>query len=534
MSEDTRAKASETTEEAICFNPVDGTVRSRHPWMRPETVDRAFRSAREAQSYWARLSVKERCRRIRPLSAWLSRECESLAATISGCNGKPLQDAIATEVLPAALATAYYTRKAPRWLRPERVPASHPAYWSKYARIHRFPHGLVGIITPWNYPLGIPLHEIVSALICGNGVVFKTAPETIPVGEALSRGLASLDIPDGLFQHLIMPGPAAGERFLASPGGVDKLCFTGSVPVGRLLAREAGHRLIPISAELGGKDPMIVCNDAPMDRAVNGALWGSLQNVGQACAGIERIYVEADLHDAFLNALAEKLQSIRMGAPDAPDVELGPMTTAQQRDKVQAQLDAAVADGAKIVAQCPIPDSLPEGGFWFPATLVSDVRDGMALMRDENFGPIIAVQKIQDLEEGIRLANQGPYALTASVWTRRRAHGRRIAEQLRAGSVTVNDHLMSHGMPEITWGGPGDSGLGRTHGKTGLLSMTREQNIVDERLPWLPRNPWWFPYSAKDRAGLSGILSAFHGQGMGQRLKGLGHFIQLIPRLFRR
>jgi len=526
-------KASETETEALVFNPVDGSIMSRHPWMQPSAVEKAFAAARAAQPEWAALPPRERSRRLRPLASWLAAEQESLAATISRCNGKPIQDAIATEVLPGAGAVRYYARMAPRWLAAEKPPRSNPAYLSKRTRVHHVPHGLVGIITPWNYPLGIPLHEITAALLAGNGVVFKTAPETVPVGEALSLGIAALGLPDGLFQHLILPGPAAGEAMLDPHHGVDKLCFTGSVPVGRLLAREAGDRLIPMSAELGGKDPMIVCNDAPLERTVNGALWGSLQNSGQACAGIERIYVQAGIYDAFVSKLTERVSRIRMGRPDEPDVDLGPLTTARQRDKVQALLDAAVADGAHILAQSPLPSELPKNGFWFPATLVTDLNDDMALMREENFGPILAVKKVQTLEEALSRANTGPFALTASIWTRKRRRGRQLAQRLKAGTVTINDHLMTHGMPEISWGGPGHSGVGRTHGYSGFMAMTREHNVVDERLILARRAPWWFPYGERSRQGLAGAVTAFHGRGPAARLKGLARFIRLLPGLFR-
>ncbi|MCP1726500.1 succinate-semialdehyde dehydrogenase/glutarate-semialdehyde dehydrogenase [Natronospira proteinivora] len=528
------SKVSETETEAVVFNPSDGSVLSRHPWMTQPAVDKAFAAARAAQPEWAALTARERSRRIRPLSAWLAREQENLARIISSCNGKPLQDAIATEILPGADAIRYYARMAPRWLAESKPALSNPAYLGKRTRIHHVPHGLVGIIVPWNYPLGIPLHEISAALLAGNAVIFKTAPETVPVGEALSRGVAELDLPEGLFQHLILPGSAAGEALLDDRHGVDKLCFTGSVPVGRLLAREAGDRLIPMSAELGGKDPMIVCDDAPLARSVNGALWGSLQNSGQACAGIERIYVQDKIHDDFVSALAEKVSRIRVGRPDDPDVDLGPMSTAQQRDKVQGQLDAAVAQGARIMAQSPLSSQLPENGFWFPATLVTDVDDDMALMREETFGPIIAVQKVSSLEEAISQANHGPFALTASIWTGKRRRGRQLAQRLKAGTVTLNDHLMSHGMPEISWGGPGQSGLGRTHGYSGFMSMSREQNVVDERLIMAQRAPWWFPYSERARQGLAGAVTGFHGQGPITRIKGLGRFLRLLPSLFQR
>ncbi|MEA5444322.1 aldehyde dehydrogenase family protein [Gammaproteobacteria bacterium AB-CW1] len=530
----TRHNPAEGEHEALVHNPATGELLSRHAWMSDAAVDEAFNRAREAQEIWAALPLRERARRIRPLAWWLDENSEAVATTISSCTGKPRQDAITTEILPAALATGYYCRMAPRWLRPMRPPLSTLAYVGKRTRVEYLPHGLVGIISPWNYPLGIPSHEIICALLAGNGVVFKTAPETIPVGECLAEGLANLDLPPGLMQHLVLPGVRAGERLLAADNGVDKLAFTGSVPVGRLLAARAGERLIPAGFELGGKDPMLVCHDAPMPRAVNGALWASIQNAGQACAGVERIYVDRRLHDSFVNELAQRVEGLRVGLPDGNQTDIGPLTTARQRDKVAEQVDQAVSAGAQIVAQAPMPQELPQGGYWYPPTLLSNVDETMVIMREETFGPVIAVQAVNDMDEAVALANQSPYALTASVWTRSRRRGRKLARRLNAGTVTVNDHLMTHGMPEISWGGPRHSGLGRSHGRSGMLAMARERNLVDERFHFLPRTPWWFPYSERGLRGLKGAISAFNGRGLGRRMRGLLPFLRTLPDTFRK
>lgn len=529
-----RSNPAETDTHAVVVDPTDGNVLSRHPWMSETAVDEAFTAARRAQLEWRQHPVRERARRIAPLAQWFERQADDLAGTISRCTGKPVQDAIATEVVPGAGAIAHYCRMAPRWLGVTRPARSQLAYLNKRTEIHRVPHGLVGIISPWNYPLGIPTHEITAALVAGNAVLFKTAPETIPVGQALAEGIESLDLPAGLFQHLVMPGPAAGERFLRAGDGVDKLSFTGSVPVGRLLAQKAGERFTPVTLELGGKDAMLVAADAPLERTLNGALWGGLQNTGQACAGVERIYVERSLHETFVARLADRVRAIRVGRPDDPDTDLGPLATARQRDKVADQVDAACRDGAEIIARSPLPPGLPDGGHWFPATLMGNLRADMAIMQVETFGPILAVQPVDTMDEAIRLANHSPFALTASVWTGNRRYGRDIAARLKAGTVTVNDHLMSHGMPEVSWGGPGESGLGRSHGQAGLLAMTREHNVVDERLLFARRAPWWFPYGERSRAGLRGALTAFHGRGPARRLAGLYRFLMLVPGLFRR
>lgn len=524
---------SETDSGAVAYNPASGQVHATHPWTDESQVDACFHQARAAQLDWADLSVRERARRIRPFSQWLEQEADRLATVISTCNGKTQLDAMTMEVLPAAKATHHYCRMAPSWLAEHRPTRSSLAFLHKRTRVHRMPHGLVGIIAPWNYPLGIPVHDIIAALLAGNGVLFKAAPETVPVAEAMAEGIEGLDLPEGLFHHLILPGPATGERFLRSEDGVDKLSFTGSVAVGRLLARQAAENLIPLTLELGGKDPMLVCEDAPMPRTANGALWAGLQNTGQACAGVERIYAHEAVYPDLVASLAEGMQQLRVGPPDDPDSDLGPMTSLRQRDSVQAQIDEALDQGAHIAAQAEIHADADPRGFYLAPTLLTNVSEDMRIMREETFGPVITVSPVADMDEAIRRANALPYALTASVWTRSRRRGRALAARVRAGTVMINDHMMAHAMSEVSWGGPGASGLGRSHGRTGMLSMTWEQNRVDDRLHRTPRALWWYPYDARLQAGLKGALSLFHARGLGRRLRGGLRFLGQFPRIFK-
>jgi acyl-CoA reductase-like NAD-dependent aldehyde dehydrogenase len=527
-----RVKPSETESAAVIFDPATGREIGRRPWDDPRRVDDAFARARRALPSWRRTSPRERARRVRPLSRWLEERSAELASLVAACTGKPRLDAVATEILPAAIATRHYCRMAPRWLAPESPAHSNPAYLLKRVRVHRVPHGIVGIITPWNYPLGIAVHEIVAALLGGNAVLFKPAAETTPVGEALAEGIRSLDLPDGLFQHLVMPGPAAGERFLGEDP-VDKLSFTGSVAVGRHLARKAGERFIPVTLELGGKDAMLVCDDAPMPRTANGAVWAGFQNGGQACAGVERIYVEDGAHDRLVEAVAHRISRLRVGPPEDHRSDVGPLIGPRQHEHVRRQVDEAVAAGARVEAQASLGVDADARGFYFPPILLTGVHEEMGILREETFGPVLAVCRVRDMDEAVALANRSAYALTASVWTGNRRRGRRLAARLRAGTVTVNDHLMTHGMPEISWGGPGASGLGRTHGRSGMLAMTREQNVVEERFPRIPRAFWWFPYDRSFGTGIEGVLTFFHGRGVVRRVRAGLRALAQVPRMFR-
>lgn len=517
-------------ESAIrCHNPATGELIGEYGFHSREQGLAAIASAREAQPEWAALDLAGRRRHVDRLRRCLIDQADDLAAVISDNVGKTRLEALATEVLPSVMAAGYYARKARRWLRPRRL-REPLLFANKKSVLHRIPHGVIGIIAPWNYPFGIPMHEIITALLAGNTVVFKTAPETVPVGRAIERLFRDAGMPAGVFHHLNMLGPPAGDTFLDTDRGVDKLFFTGSGPVGKLLMRKAADSLTPVSLELGGKDAMIVCVDAHLDRAVNGALWGGMQNAGQTCGGVERVYVHRAIYENFVERLAEGVERLRLGPPNDPDTDMGAIATAAQHRKVLEHIDQALADGARIAAR----KELPDGAYaeqMIPPTVLVDVTHDMTIMREETFGPVLGVIPVNDVEEAIRLANESHLGLTASVWTGDRRRGRRIADRLHAGVVTVNDHLLSHGMPNTPWGGFRESGLGRSHGAMGFEEATDTRVVIDERLPFLKRNVFWLPYGKPLYDGLKGAMVAIYGTGAGRRLVALARFVRVLPRM---
>ncbi len=517
---------------ADILNPATGAPVAERQEHSGEDASRAAARALQAQPAWAARSVRERATVIRQAQRWIVEYADELSRLICDCTGKPRVDAVSTEVLPGAIMCSYYARMAPRFLRPQRLRRSTLLFANKRSTLYREPYGLVGIISPWNYPLGIPLHEVIIALLCGNAVLLKVATQVQPVGDAIGSMMSAAGLPDDLLHVLHLPGRIAGDALLDA--GIGKLFFTGSTAVGRELAQKAGSRLVPVSLELGGKDPMIVLEDADVERAAACAVWAGLSNAGQSCAAVERVYVHEQVYDLFMDALRPIVANLRVGYDRDFGVDMGPLTTAAQRETVESQLERSLADGGREAARSLPPRAEPAGSAersLFHAAVVVEVDDDHAeLMRSETFGPLLAVRRVASADEALSLANDSPYGLTASVWTRRPATAAAMSRRLEAGAVTVNDHLLSHGMPETPWGGVKESGIGRSHGRFGFDEMMREKVVVEERFGWIRRNMWWQPYSREVYDGLIGALRAGYGVGIRQRLAGLIRMSRLFIR----
>lgn len=336
--------------------------------------------------------------------------------------------------------------------------------------------------------------------MAGNAILLKVAQATILVGQAIEKIVAAGELPEGLFHHIVGSGGAVSKTFFENK--IDKIFFTGSVATGKTLMTAATPTLTPLSLELGGKDPMIVLEDADLERAANGAAWAGYQNAGQSCGGVERVYVQEKVYDKFINLLSAKTKAMRHGADRNFDVDMGAMTTEEQLNTVKRQVDDAVKNGAKILAQSKAAENTK--GYFYPATLIVDVNHRMELMREENFGPVIPVMKFKTVEEAIELANDSTMALTSSVWTRNVSLGKKIARKLESGATTVNDHLYTHGQSETPWGGWKESGLGRTHSSLGFDEMTQPKLVNWDIIP-SKRNIWWYPF---DKTSYEAILAA--------------------------
>ncbi|EAN91264.1 aldehyde dehydrogenase, putative [Trypanosoma cruzi] len=457
-------------------------------------VKLAVRHARDAQKVWVALSFAERAKRVEKVKRFLADNAERGASIISQCNGKTRCDALATEILPSVMACEWYAANTARVLAPQKLSRGNMLFFNKSNTLQYIPLGVVGIISPWNFPFTIPFSEVIMALMAGNGVVLKVATATTHVGRFIEECISAGDFPPGLFVHVVMQGSDVGPAMLKA--GVDKLFFTGSVHIGKQLMAAAAETLTPVSLELGGNDPMIVLADASIERAVNCALWAGFQNAGQACASVERIYVHESIHDEFLSELAAKTRALRHGPDINFNVDIGAVTTEVQLRTIKEHVEDAISRGARIVAQSTPTGDVSSGNF-YPATVLTGVTADMLVMREETFGPVLPVVPFSTEEEAIAMANDCRFALTSSVFSRNRANAWRVAEKLESGVVSINDHLYEHGMSEVPWGGWKNSGIGRTHGELGLKEMCHVRCINDDCLPsgFIHRDLWWFPQS---------------------------------------
>jgi acyl-CoA reductase-like NAD-dependent aldehyde dehydrogenase len=465
----------------------------------PSAVQEIVSEAKLAQEAWGETPLADRCAFLVRVAETVLERADEIADSVVAETGKPRVEAFTTELFPALDALVWLAKQAPKLLAPERVGYPQLQLKHKRASLHYEPIGVVGVIAPWNFPFAIPFTQTAYALAAGNAVVLKPS-ELTPLSGAL---VAQLFAEAGGPVRVAQGDGAVGEA-LVEARGLGKVLFTGSAEVGRLVAASAGKRLVPVTLELGGKDPMIVLDDADLARAVDGALWGSFMNCGQVCSGVERIYVQGALYEPFVEELARKSR----------ELDLGPLISEEQRDKVTALVDDAVERGARVLAGARSPERT---GWFYEPTVLVDVPHDARIEHDETFGPVVTVSRVTDDDAAIRAANDSAFALGASVWTRDAARAQRAAHGLRAGTVWHNDHAYSYASSQATWGGRGESGFGRTHSKHGLYDLTSPK-FVDHDSGRMPV-PWWFPYDEHAADAFRGVLGVLYSDGLPARAR---------------
>ncbi len=456
-----------------------------------EDVRAAIETARKACESWRSLSFRERGRYMLAARDVITQRVDEIAETICRDTGKPRIEALSMEILGVCDSLTYYAKNAGRMLRDEKKNL-HLMRHKRLVLSYR-PMGVIGIITPWNFPFLLSLNPTVQALMAGNVVVLKPSEVTPFVGIALAQVFEAAGLPSGVFQVLTGDGTTGAALIDA---GCDKISFTGSVRTGRKLAEACGASLIPCTLELGGKDPMIVCEDAHLERAARGAVWGAFCNSGQICVSTERVYVTEKIARPFIARVVELTKELRQGPEAEGDVDVGAITFPPQLDIIERHVKDATEKGAKAVTGGRRNPHYP--GYFYEPTVLVDVNHTMDIMREETFGPVLPIQVVRDESEALQLANDTRYGLNANVWTRDRHKGKEIANQLNSGSVVIDDCMVTYSIAESPFGGVNESGIGRVNGEIGLKSYCHVQSVTVSRFA-TKREYIWYPYSARKR-----------------------------------
>jgi succinate-semialdehyde dehydrogenase/glutarate-semialdehyde dehydrogenase len=473
-----------------------------------EQVHAAVERARKAQVEWAACGFRERGHYLERASRLLAARADEVAARIAAETGKPRAELIATEILTGCDSLQFYAKRARHILADRTVPLH--LLKTKKLRISHKPVGVVGIITPWNFPFILALNPTAQALIAGNAVVLKPSEVAPDSGRLVAELWAAAGLPAGVF-NLVLGDGDTGAALLEA--GVDKISFTGSVATGRRVAEACGRQLVPCTLELGGKDPMIVCEDADLERAARGAVYGAFCNAGQVCTSTERVYVVDRVADEFTRRVLAHTSELRQGAEG--DFDVGPMIRAEQLAVVEDHIRDATAKGARVLAGGRRNPGY--AGLFFEPTVLDDVTHDMKIMREETFGPVLPIMRVRDADEALAYANDSPYGLNANVWTRNRRRGVELAKAIESGCAVVNDCMITYGVPEAPFGGIKHSGIGRVNGEQGLLAMCHTQSIVIDRAG-LRTEPFWFPHSARKAGWMKRALRLIWGTSLGRWL----------------
>jgi succinate-semialdehyde dehydrogenase/glutarate-semialdehyde dehydrogenase len=453
-----------------------------------EDVQSAVQTARVAQREWAARPFRERKAIIAGFQRLLFQRRQEAAELITRENGKPLGEALLTDIAVTLDLARYYLDHAESILRPRRIPHGNVAFLGKRGRLHWEPLGVIAVISPWNYPLLLPFGELLPSLLSGNAVILKPSEfttRTAAFGVAL---LHEAGVPPVICQLVVGAGDVGAALIAAGP---DKIFFTGSARTGRKVAVAAAERLIPVSLELGGSDACIVLADADLDRAASGAIWARFTNGGQTCVAAKRVIVERSVYDRFVAMLIQKVGQLELGTGMRPGVDMGPMIRESQLLELERQVASAVSAGANVrIGGRRRPELGPT---FYEPTVITDLPLNSPLWREEVFGPVMPVVPAADAEDALRIANDSSHGLSGSIWTGDRARGIRLARRIEAGAVLVNDATCHVGIAEVPHGGEKESGLGRTHGEIGLLETCRARYVGSDLLDWI-RKPWWFGY----------------------------------------
>lgn len=475
-----------------------------------EEIKEKVQLAKESFLIWGNLSVEKRISYLKKIYNLIINDRDNIAKTITKNNGKPLAESYLTEIASTLQVMEYFINKGPELLGEKKILLG-PLYPTKKSFISYEPYGVMAIIEPWNYPFYLPLSAITKTLLGGNTFVFKPSGSVSLIGKTIEEILLKAELPNGV-GNIVYGGHEVGEELINSD--IDKVIFTGSPDIGKKIMEICSKKLLPVSLELGGKDPAIVLKSCNLDYAAGGIIWGALSNGGQACASIERVYVESEIYSDFIEKISSMAQKLNVGDSFDENTDVGPLINEERILKIEDQISDALIKGAKLHTG---GKRKSQAGFFFEPTTISNVTHKMKIMTEETFGPVIPIMKFESTEEAIRLANDTKYGLAASIWTGDNEGAKNIAKRLRCGTVWINDSLFLQAHPVCPWEGYKESG----YGTSSIYDFTRPKHIsVDQGfIPGLrPKSYWWYPYKGKAKS-YSDLLEVLFRTGVKEKSK---------------
>ena len=460
-------------------------------------VGQLVKRAKLAQHSWGLKTVKERSLALKSFKDALIAHAEELCLLISQETGKPQYESLLMEFVVVIDLASYFIKRADKILSRQKIKLHLLKNRTSY--IHYQPRGVVGILSPWNFPMGIPLCQVFMALIAGNSVVLKPSEKTPKIALKIKEIYDGLGLPKDLF--IVADGKAKEGQALIE-AGIDYCIFTGSTDVGRLVAATCAKNLVPCTLELGGKAFAVVCADCDLERTAKALVFGAFANSGQVCASVERVYVHKKVYAELIQLVCRETKKLRQGDPLTQEVDIGHMTTEQQVLTVEQLLQQAISVGGRILTG---GNRLEEKSLYFSPTVIADCNLSMDLMHKEIFGPVLPLMCVENDDQAVEFSNNSPYGLLGYIFTKDKAYGRVLAEKMRVGTVMINDTIITFGAPETPWGGFGQSGIGFTHGEDGLKELCQKRHVNEGRFSF-STELWWFPYKEIWRKRITNMM----------------------------
>lgn len=490
------------------LSPIDGLLIKSYSVTTEHAIAESLTKARAAANSWADKTIAERLGYLSALKQTIVADIDSITETIVSTTGKVKTEVVLGEIYPLLEMLRYYEKNSAKILSPQKISTSPLAFPNTEAGYIYQPFGVVAVISPWNFPFQLTLYPLLSALIAGNAVVFKSSELSQPVADLVMQLLAKINLPDYLVQNIIGGGETAQLLIKHRP---DLVFFTGSLAAGRAIMANAAQHPIPVILELGGKDAMVVFADAEINRVLNATLYGAFSNSGQVCVSVERLYVEAELFDSFIQQLCLAVSRLKVGHGDEGD--LGAISSQSQIDTIKAHYQDAIAKGAKASAPLTIDQS-----YVYPVVLW-DITADMLIMQQETFGPLLPVIPFSNLTDLIHQINADEHGLNASIWSKDTGKAENLATQLQVGNWAVNDVIKNIGHPQLPFGGVKNSGFGRYHGDEGLRSFCYTVSHLVSYSHFV-KEPNWFPYSQQSYTAMRAYIDTLYARdSLWQKLK---------------